>query len=263
MYRLVVFDMDGVLFLGETVIPAAPRAVERLRRKKVTIRYLTNNSTQTREFYVRKLAGFGILAEPHEIVTSASATANYMARHTSIKTVFVVGGPGLRDETIQVGIVAVTPDMPSSQDLLCDGVVAGLDKNFTYETLLRAQQVILRTGVLIATNRDTQYPTETGVIPGGGSIVAAIAAASEVEPLTIGKPEPTGLQFLMDSVGVDTSHTLMVGDRLDTDIACANRAGADSACVLTGVTSARQCESAAGECKPTFVFVSLDELMVD
>jgi 4-nitrophenyl phosphatase len=126
--------------------------------------------------------------------------------------------------------------------------------------LLRAQQVILRTGNFIATNRDTQYPTETGVIPGGGSIVAAIAAASECEPITIGKPEPLGLQFLLEQTGTSASDALMVGDRLDTDIACANRVGMHSACVLTGVTSREQALAATGLLIPERIITNLAEL---
>jgi len=260
MYRLVVFDMDGVLFLGNTPLPAAPPTVSRLKQSGSIIRYLTNNSTQTRQFYADKLGGFGIDVSPDEIVTSASATASWMAANTDIRTAFVVGGGGLVDELEAVGIKVINRDMNQDLDSTCDAVVAGLDKGFTYETLLRAQQVILRTGTFIATNRDTQYPTETGVIPGGGSIVAAIAAASECEPVTIGKPEPLGLEFLLAQTGTAPGDAIMVGDRLDTDIACANRVGMQSACVLTGVTSREQAIAATGEHTPGRIITTLAEL---
>jgi 4-nitrophenyl phosphatase len=260
MYRLVVFDMDGVLFLGNTPLPDAAPTVARLKQSGTIIRYLTNNSTQTRRFYAEKLAGFGITVSPDEIVTSASATASWIAANTNIKNVFVVGGGGLVDELQSVGMTVITRDFPEGLDASCDAVVAGLDKGFTYDTLLRAQQVILRTGNFIATNRDTQYPTETGVIPGGGSIVAAIAAASECEPITIGKPEPLGLQFLLEQTGTSAGDALMVGDRLDTDIACANRVGMHSACVLTGVTSREQALAATGLLTPERIITNLAEL---
>lgn len=260
MYRLVVFDMDGVLFLGNTPLPDAAPTVARLKQSGTIIRYLTNNSTQTRQFYADKLAGFGITVSPDEIVTSASATASWIAANTNIKTVFVVGGGGLVDELQSVGITVITRDLAGHLDESCDAVVAGLDKGFTYDTLLRAQQVILRTETFIATNRDTQYPTETGVIPGGGSIVAAIAAASECEPITIGKPEPLGLEFLLEQTGIAANDALMVGDRLDTDIACANRVGMHSACVLTGVTSRDQASAATGIFTPERIITNLSEL---
>ena len=260
MYRLVVFDMDGVLFLGNTPLSDAAPAVERLKQSGTTVRYLTNNSTQTRQFYANKLAGFGIAVTPDEIVTSASATAAWIASNTNIKTIFAVGGGGLVDELEAAGITVVNRDHSPDLDASCDAVVAGLDKGFTYETLLRAQQVILRTGTFIATNRDTQYPTETGVIPGGGSIVAAIAAAAECEPITIGKPEPLGLQFLLEQTGTKPEDALMVGDRLDTDIACANRVGMHSACVLTGVTSLEQANAATGLHVPGCIIATLAEL---
>jgi HAD superfamily hydrolase (TIGR01450 family) len=224
------------------------------------IRYLTNNSTQTRQFYANKLASFGIDVSPDEIVTSASATAEWIAANSNIKTVFVVGGGGLMDELTLVGIKVITRNNPAEEDICCEAVVAGLDKGFTYETLFRAQQVILRTGNFIATNRDTQYPTETGVIPGGGSIVAAIAAASECEPITIGKPEPLGLEFLLAQTGIASDQSIMVGDRLDTDIACANRVGMHSACVLTGVTSWEQAVNATGLHIPERIIATLADL---
>ena len=260
MYRLVVFDMDGVLFLGSTPLADAPPAVDRLKQAGTIVRYLTNNSTQTRHFYAEKLGGFGIAVSPDEIVTSASATAAWMAATTNIKTVFVVGGGGLVDELQAVGITVITRDSPSTMDQTCEAVVAGLDKGFTYETLLRAQQIILRTKTFIATNRDTQYPTETGVIPGGGSIVAAIAAASECDPITIGKPEPLGLEFLLAQTGTAPEQALMVGDRLDTDIACANRVGMNSACVLTGVTTREHASAAEGIYRPGRIIATLAEL---
>jgi 4-nitrophenyl phosphatase len=260
MYRLVVFDMDGVLFLGNTPLPDAAPAVARLKQSGTSVRYLTNNSTQTRQFYADKLAGFGIAVTPDEIVTSASATSAWIKANTNIKTVFVVGGGGLVDELEAVGLTVINRDLSIDFDTSCDAVVAGLDKGFTYETLLRAQQIILRTGNFIATNRDTQYPTETGVIPGGGSIVAAIAAAAECEPITIGKPEPLGLQFLLEQTGTNTGDALMVGDRLDTDIACANRVGMHSACVLTGVTSRELATAAVGLNIPGRIIATLAEL---
>ncbi|MFM7188090.1 MAG: HAD-IIA family hydrolase [Armatimonadota bacterium] len=260
MYRLVVFDMDGVLFLGNTPLPDASPAVDRLRQAGTIVRYLTNNSTQTRQFYAEKLGGFGISVSPDEIVTSASATASWMAATTEIKTVFVVGGGGLVEELQAAGMTVITRDSPTTMDETCEAVVAGLDKGFTYETLLRAQQVILRTKTFIATNRDTQYPTESGVIPGGGSIVAAIAAAAESEPITIGKPETLGLQFLLDQTGTAPDHALMVGDRLDTDIACANRIGMHSACVLTGVTTRDQANVSEGLYRPGRIIATLAEL---
>lgn len=263
MHRLVVFDMDGVLFLGNTPLEDAPPAIARLKESGAIVRYLTNNSTQTRRFYAEKLGGFGIDVSPDEIVTSASATASWIAATTIIKTVFVVGGGGLVDELQAVGIHVVTRDSPAERDADCEAVVAGLDKGFTYETLLRAQQIILRTKTFIATNRDTQYPTESGVIPGGGSIVAAIAAASECEPITIGKPEPLGLEFLLAQTGVAPTDALMVGDRLDTDIACANRVGMHSVCVLTGVTTRESANAAQGIYRPGCILQTLAELHGD
>ncbi|MFM7321374.1 MAG: HAD-IIA family hydrolase [Armatimonadota bacterium] len=263
--RLCVFDLDGVLFRGETVIPEAPRCIERLRSAGVAVAFLTNNSSQPRTVYVAKLTRLGMPCTEEEIVTSASISAWYLREETVGRgaTVFAVGGPGIRDEMERVGISVRSTVDPVERDHECDHVVVGLDREFRYETLLRAQQCILRGARFIATNRDTQYPTETGVIPGGGSIVAAVAAASETEPTTVGKPERHGLDLLMARHALGPADVVMVGDRPDTDILCANRCGVASVLVLTGVTDREQAECAPTEMRPGRIVDTLDELWPD
>lgn len=259
---LCVFDLDGVLFRGETVIPEAPRCIERLRNQGVRVAFLTNNSSQPRSVYVAKLTRMGMPCGDDEIVTSASIAAWFLSRGESNArpNVFAVGGPGISDEMARVGIPVRTVADPASRDVECDHVVVGLDREFRYETLLRAQQCILRGARFVATNRDTQYPTETGVIPGGGSIVAAIAAAAETEPITVGKPEPHGLRWLMERHGLPPAAVVMVGDRPDTDILCANRCGVASVLVLTGVTREDHVADLPESMRPGRICSTLDEL---
>ena len=259
---LCVFDLDGVLFRGETVISEAPRCIERLRSQGVRVAFLTNNSSQPRSVYVAKLTRMGMPCVEGEIVTSASISAWYLSRELAgnASTVFAVGGPGIRDEMNRVGIAVRSVADPEERDIECDYVVVGLDRDFRYETLLRAQQCILRGARFVATNRDTQYPTETGVIPGGGSIVAAVAAAAEVEPITVGKPEPYGLRLLMDRYGLPAEAVQMIGDRPDTDILCANRCGVPSVLVLTGVTHGDQVPAIPEGMRPGRIIATLDEL---
>lgn len=260
--RLVVFDLDGVLFRGETVIDAAPRCIAWLRENGVAVRFLTNNSSQPRETYVAKLTRMGMPCSVDDVVTSASATAQFLASRCDAvgRQVFAVGGPGIHAELGAVGITVRSVSDPATVDAQCEFVVAGLDREFSYQTLLRAQQCILRGARFIATNRDTQYPTENGVIPGGGSIVAAIAAAAETEPETVGKPEPLGMQLLLESAGFHARDAVMVGDRPDTDILCARRCGVGSVLVLTGVTSAEDAAGVPEEQRPTHVLDTLDTL---
>jgi phosphoglycolate/pyridoxal phosphate phosphatase family enzyme len=258
---IYVFDLDGVLWRGDSVVPGAPEAIARLRAEGKRLYFLTNNSSQPRRVYVEKLTRLGIPAQESEIATSASITAAYLTQQGAVgKTVFAVGGPGIHDELGRVGISVVSVADPEEQDLACDYVVVGLDKDFRYETLRRAQQCLLRGATFIATNRDGQYPVEQGVIPGGGSIVAAIATAAEREPLTMGKPEPLGLQLLLQLAGVAPEDAVMVGDRLDTDILCGNRCGVPTALVLTGVGTREQAAAAPPELAPTRVIATLAEL---
>ncbi len=260
--RLVVFDLDGVLFRGDTVIEAAPRCIGWLRANGIAVRFLTNNSSQARSVYVEKLTRMGMPCVVDDVVTSASATAQFLSRRCNAagRQVFAVGGPGIHVELGAVGIAVRSVRDPESVDPACDFVVAGLDRDFSYQTLLRAQQCILRGARFIATNRDTQYPTEHGVIPGGGSIVAAIAAAAETEPETIGKPEPLGMELLLESAGFTPDQALMVGDRPDTDILCARRSGVPSVLVLTGVTTADEAGRVPDEQRPDHVLETLDAL---
>lgn len=260
MPSVYVFDLDGVLWRGESVVPGAPEAIARLRSQGKRLYFLTNNSSQPRSVYVEKLTRLGMPAQESEIATSASITAAYLAREGRHKKVFVVGGPGIHTELGAVGIATVGVESPETEDAACSCVVVGLDRNFRYETLDRAQQCLVRGADFIATNRDGQYPVEGGVIPGGGSMVAAIAAAAEREPLTMGKPEPLGLQLLLELAGVAPTDAVMVGDRLDTDILCGNRCGVPTALVLTGVGTREQVERAAPELRPTQVIATLDEL---
>ena len=257
-----VFDLDGVLFRGQTVIPEAPPTLERLRAAGKSLFFLTNNSTQPRSAYVEKLSAMGMPCSEDEIVTSASATADYLSRVRGAagKTVFAVGGAGIKDELNRVGIHVRTVEDDSKYDSECEFLVAGLDRNFRYETLHRAQQVLLRGTEFLATNRDSQYPVEGGVIPGGGSIVAAIAAAANREPQTIGKPETLGLETILSRAGVWPNEAVMVGDRLDTDILCGNRLGVPTVLVLTGVSTREEAETAPDSLRPTRIIETLEEL---
>lgn len=259
MPAVYVFDLDGVLYRGASVVPDAAETIARLRAQGTGLFFLTNNSTQPREAYVERLTRLGMPAQVEEVVTSASITAEYLTRVRGAagKTAFVVGGQGLRDELERAGIKTQGVSDPEEGDLACSLLIAGLDREFRYETLYRAQQVLLRGAEFIATNRDGQYPMENGVIPGGGSIVAAIAVAAGLEPTTMGKPEPLGLQTILNRAGVWPGEAVMVGDRLDTDILCGNRIGVPTVLVLTGVTTRAEAEAATGDLKPTRIIETL------
>jgi HAD superfamily hydrolase (TIGR01450 family) len=157
--------------------------------------------------------------------------------------VFVVGESGIAQALESVGARPTFDEDVSSVDL----VVAGIDREFTYAKLRTAQRLILAGAKFIATNRDSTFPTESGVTPGAGSLVAAIETASGVIPVSMGKPEPTMLQLLLERLQLRPEQAAMIGDRLDTDIACAHRAGVGKIFVATGVTTMQTARAAAGD----------------
>lgn len=259
-----VFDLDGVLYLGDTAIPYASDCVRRLWAQGKSVFFLTNNSGRTRADYCAKLTQVNGLDVPESAVyTSAYATALYLkAQGAAGKTVFVVGEAGLAQELAQSGgLVPSTVANSVSPDTI-DYVVAGIDRQFTYDKLRFAHAAITRGHAqFIATNRDATFPMEVGEIPGGGSLVAAIATATGIEPITIGKPETHAYEALLAAACVPAAQSVMIGDRLDTDIAVGNRAGAHTVLALTGVTSRAAAEAAVGSERPEVIIGDLRELL--
>ena len=139
--------------------------------------------------------------------------------------------------------------------------MAGIDRSFTYEKLNTAQRLIRRGALFVATNRDATYPVEHGVIPGAGAIVSSIETASGVTPVTIGKPRPVMIQLVQQKYKLQANEIAFIGDRLDTDIVCARRAGVAALLVLTGVTTLQQARRAKGELRPDAVFPDLPSLV--
>jgi len=254
--RVYVFDLDGVLYRGEEVVEEAAEALAALRARPSAplVFFLTNNSSQPRRVYQEKLTRLGMPCTEDEIVTSASATAAYIVETLHAKpesVVLAVGGPGIADEMSRVGLTVLRSADADPETVRADFVVAGMDRQFNYHTLHVAQQAILRGAAFIATNRDGQYPIENGkVTPGGGAMVAAIAACTDTEPIVIGKPEPLGLQTILHRANARPEQAVMIGDRLDTDILCGNRLGVPTILVLTGVTSESKIADAPPEMKP-------------
>jgi len=258
-----VFDLDGVLYLGQRPIPYAAEAINRLRAAGKRVYFLTNISGQTRSSCRDKLARVNGLDVPEAaIFTSAYASALYLKqRGAAGRSAFVIGEPGLANELRDsAGLVPITqPGAVDFRDV--DYVVVGLDRQFSYDKLRFAHAAITRGHAqFIATNRDTTFPAEDGEVPGGGALVAALAAATGREPISIGKPEPHAYETILAAAGVTAAETVMIGDRLDTDIAVGRRVGAHTVLVLTGLTSAAQAASAAPEWRPEFVMADLREL---
>lgn len=255
-----IFDLDGVIWRGHTPIEGAVESVRQLRAQGKRCFYCTNNSRLTQAQFAERLRAIGLELNDEDVISSAWATARFLADEMPRGfSVFVVGEDGLRSTLQGVGARVLSAEAAETQ--VADCVVAGIDREFNYEKMRLAQRQILRGARFIATNRDSTFPTEDGVVPGSGSIIAGIATASGREPTTIGKPEPLMLQLCVAAFGLMLEQTAMIGDRLDTDIACAHRAGLPAILVLTGVHTRTNVEIASAEEKPDAIFADLPALL--
>ena len=255
-----VFDLDGVIWRGESAIEGAAPAVAALQTRGCRAMFASNNSTRTPQFFADKLAKIGIRAAPADIVTSTTVTlAHLKRRFPDGGRIFIVGEAGLRTQLEGAGF-EVTQKTDGDLEIVI-AVVAGLAREFCYPDLARAQQYILGGALFIATNRDATFPIEGGVLPGAGAAIAALQTASGRAPETMGKPEPAMLRQIVESQGLRNSEVALVGDRLDTDIACAHRAHVASVWVATGVIDWPAARAAQDEEKPDFLFENLTELI--
>ncbi|HEY3413376.1 MAG TPA: HAD-IIA family hydrolase [Armatimonadota bacterium] len=255
---LFIFDMDGVLYRGTEPIPQAAWGVDALRTAGHTVRFLTNNSSRTRARYIPKLADMGIACSMDEIVTSSHILARLLVeRGMTGCSAYPVGHDGLREELVDVAQCRlIAGDGPRA-----DVVAVGIDREFTYDKMRIAQHHLLGGARFFSTNRDSTFPVEGGIlVPGAGSIVAAIATASSKEPENVGKPNPLGTALVCRLCGIPPEETVVIGDRLDTDIEAGRAAGVKTLLVLTGVTSREEGEAAPSHQRPDMIIPDLSQL---
>ena len=259
--RLVIFDLDGVVYRGLEPIAGAAALVSALRAAGRAVRFATNNSMATRKAYAERLAGQGIAAVPGEIVTSTSATISHLQAHEpQLRRVLAVGAGGMLSELREAGYEATYagdaagPEWNGAPlDKVYDAVVVGLDPDVTYRVLGIAAAAIRAGARFVATNADLRYPTPGGLMPGAGAIVAALQATTGQRPLVIGKPEPAMFQAILEADGVAPAEALVIGDNPDADVPAARRAGIPVILVLTGVTDAAAAATLDGERSPDWV----------
>lgn len=250
--KAFIFDMDGVLYRGSSRLPGSRRLLRTLQRAGVPYVLLTNNSTRTVNQYVEKLSHLGIDAAPEQIITSAVATGLYLAERAAPGTpMYAVGMDGLHEALWQQGFRLT--------DESAEYVVVGFDSQVTYAKLSAATLAIRAGATFIGTNPDRTIPTERGLEPGAGSILAAIEAATDVSPTIIGKPQRRVFETALKKLGARPAETAMVGDRLETDILGGLEAGLHTILVLTGVTSR---DGLAGSAiQPSLVLENLETLL--
>jgi glycerol 3-phosphatase-2 len=238
-YDSVVLDLDGCVWIGETATPGAPEAVAELRAAGKQLIFLTNDGRRSPEEYVRKLWSLGVQASLEEVVT-VGAAIQYVLAGRERATVYVIGSPAIFRHVTEAGHRVVNGTNQATQARLV--VVSSHDK-FGYGELRDATQAILAGAELLGANRDRTFPREDGMWPGTGAIVAALEYATETRSQIVGKPDPRIFQVALDRLG--DGRVLVVGDRLDADLAGAAAAGLDGAIVLTGAASRDQAESAS------------------
>lgn len=259
--QLVIFDLDGVVYRGAEAVPGAVALVSALRQRGTSVRFATNNSMATREAYVTRLSQMGIPARLDEIATSTSATIDHLHAHLpEIERVLAIGAAGMLQELLAAGYQAtaaadaVEPGYDGGELAdAYDAVIAGLDPDFDYRRLAAATTAVRAGSRFVATNADLRYPTPSGFLPGAGSIVAAIRAASGVDPLVIGKPEPGIFLAILERAGVAPADAMAIGDNPDADMVAARRAGMGSILVLTGVADAATVGELTGERRPDWI----------
>ncbi len=242
-YDALLLDLDGTVYRGAAAIDGAAGAVEAAHTSGVIVRFVTNNASRRPDEVAGHLTDIGIRAEPGEISTSAQAAAKVLAEKTS-GTVLVVGAPALERE---IELVGLTPTRTAG-----DGVVAvaqGLSMDVGWRDLAEATVAINAGALWVACNVDPTLPTERGMLPGNGSLVAALRTATGRDPIVAGKPATPLMDQAIRSAGA--RHALAVGDRLDTDIAGAVAVGLDSLLVLSGVTT--PAELLASDLRPTYL----------
>lgn len=248
-YQGYFIDLDGTMYKGSEPIKEAPGFVEKLKHKKIPYLFITNNSTSTPEDVAEKLRGqFKVPAKAEEVYTSALATADYV-KELDGNRVYVIGELGLKQALIDVGCLIVDENI--------DHVVVGLDRELTYNKCEIASLAIQNGATFIATNKDTNIPTERGMVPGAGSLIALIEKATQTTPVFIGKPEKIMMASALKKMNLSADKVLMVGDNYETDILAGINSDIDTLLVLTGFTKKAQLKDKNKQ--PTYVISTLDK----
>lgn len=253
-YQAYLFDLDGTIYLGPELIPGAEGAVASLRAAGRKVMFLSNKPIATRRAYAAKLTALGIAASEDEVLNSSGAMAHYLAQEMPGARAYVIAEAPVVEDLTAVGIRLV------NEPLEAEVVVLSWDRDFTYRKLDIALHALRNGARLLATNPDVACPMGGGdFVPDCGSIAAAVEACSgkKVE-LYSGKPSPVMARLALDRLGVPAAECLMVGDRLETDVAFGRNNGMGSALVLTGAGSRSKLGEAA--LQPDFVLESVGEL---
>jgi 4-nitrophenyl phosphatase len=237
--KALIIDMDGVIWKSDAPIGDLAATFQRIRARGLKFVFATNNSTRTPEQYVTRLKEFGIEVEPWQIVTSSQGAAHAVAQKFPRGTkVFMIGEDGIQLALEERGFEVVSvEDAPQAEV-----VVMGIDRGITFQKASEATLLVRRGIPFYATNPDKTFPTPRGEIPGAGAWISIITTATNVQPIMAGKPFPFLMDLSLEKLGTKKEETLVVGDRLETDIAAGQAVGCPTALVLSGVSTKEQAE---------------------
>ena len=256
-YDTLLADLDGVVYEGTRAIAHAVDSLNKLQANGIAVGYVTNNSSRTPETISAQLNGFGLNTAAEQIIGSAQTGTELLATMVAPGSkILVVGGDGLRSRVASAGFLVV-----DSADENPAGVIQGFAPEVAWKHLAEAAYAIQAGAKWVATNSDWTLPQERGLAPGNGTLVSAVHTAVGQLPLVAGKPEPAIFQTALRQF--NTNAALFVGDRIDTDITGANRAGVDSALVMTGVSTRKELLGVKPEGRPTYILADLSELHAD
>jgi len=223
-----LIDMDGVLVSGETMISGADRFLERLKARNAKYLVLTNTPTYTPGDLAHRLRGMGLDIPAERIFTSAMATAKFLQSQKPKGTAYVVGESGLTEAIHGIGYIITDRDP--------DYVVLGETLSYNLDSITRAIRLVVAGSIFIATNPDPSGPSEGGIVPACGALAALVEKATGIAPFFVGKPNPLMMRMALNHLGVHSENTVMIGDRMDTDIVAGVESGMETVLVLTGVT---------------------------
>jgi len=237
--KALILDMDGVIWKGDAPIGNLPEIFARIRERGLKFVFATNNGTKTPEEYQQKLADLGVDIEPWQVVTSAMGIAFMLSQKYPKGTkIFMIGGDGIRVALEEKGFeILSVENAPEAK-----AVVMGIDRGINFEKVAEAT-LLVRAGIpFYTTNTDKTFPTPRGEIPGSGAWLSVITIATGAEPIVAGKPFPYLIELALEKLGTKKEDTLVIGDRLETDIAAGQNVGCPTALVLSGVSRKEQAD---------------------
>jgi glycerol 3-phosphatase-2 len=238
-YDQFILDLDGCVWIGDEPTAGAPAAVAALREAGKRVAFATNDSRSAAEDFVARLWRLGMKASLRDVVTVGGAVQHLLAETRSGRTAFVIGTPSMRRHVADAGLKVLNhTDLASRAEVV---IIAGTEE-LVYDDLRNATLAVRRGADFLATARDPTYPQPDGLWPGTGAILAAVEYASARKAMVVGKPEPQLFLTAIDRLG--DGRTLVVGDRVEADLAAAARAGLDAALVLTGGATPAEAEEA-------------------